>query len=112
MEWAEERPSVELSLAVFDNNSQARLYQGHYDAVPLGDTVEIEGKKTNLGYDIQIHLGIPTEHESVYESLDTVINFGDFATVTFKDQDKSKYPYCDVGGWDWGSVINPEVPVS
>jgi len=111
-EWSRGDGSAELSLAVFDNSSHAPLSYSHYEAVRFGDIAVIEGSEAILGYPIEIHLGKLAWHENVYDSLDLVITFGDVATVSFKDQDASKYPHCNVGGWDWGGIFNFEVPVS
>ena len=97
---------------MFDNSSHAPLSYSHYEAVRFGDIAVIEGSEAILGYTIEVHLGKLTWHENVYDSLDLVITLGDVATVSFKDQDASKYPHCNVGGWDRGGIFNLEVPVS
>jgi len=111
-EWTRGDGSAELSLVVFDNSSHAPLSYSHYEAVRFGDIAVIEGSEAILGYPIEVHLGKLALYENVNDSLDLVITFGDVATVSFKDQDASKYPHCNVGGWDRGGIFNLEVPVS
>jgi hypothetical protein len=96
---------------VFDNSGHAPLSSSHHDAMRFGDIAVIEDSKTILGYPIEVHLGEPEWFEDVYDSLNIVITFGDVATVSFKDQDASKYPHCNVGGWD-RSLFSLKAPVS
>ena len=105
------RGPAELTLAVFDNSGHAPLSSSHHDAMRFGDIAVIEGSNTILGYPIEVHLGDPEQFEDVYDSLNIVITFGDVATVSFRDQDASKYPHCNVGGWD-RSFFNLKAPVS
>lgn len=44
-DWTRESEPAQLSLAVFDNNSHARLCNRQYDAVRFGDIAVIEGSK-------------------------------------------------------------------
>ncbi|KAF1996250.1 hypothetical protein P154DRAFT_609126 [Amniculicola lignicola CBS 123094] len=93
---------MELQLNVFDGANK-EVFHKEFHKATRGKTESISNGEIPMNYLISVKIGWQEHSERNWTKWPLVLKINGTTEVTSKDTDKSKKPYCEVGGWDDGS---------